>query len=143
MALRESQRQKNAKRMLLFFGGDQTTSILETSKLIKILEGDRLVEGASVLVKYGKEDLEAQVAKLHDDPSLLREAQDDFVLSQDLLEDDSVDKENLPPSPEPKKRKMSSKAEKPNKKAAQKQSKPKKPKQVRLNKILFQFIQHV
>ncbi|CAB4034622.1 Hypothetical predicted protein, partial [Paramuricea clavata] len=126
MALRESQRQKNAKRMLLFFGGDQTTSILETSKLIKILEGDRLVEGASVLVKYGKEDLEARVAKLHDDPSLLREAQDDFVLK---LEDDSVDKENLPPSPEPKKRKMSSKAEKPNKKAAQKQSKPKKPKQ--------------
>ncbi|CAB4020161.1 Hypothetical predicted protein [Paramuricea clavata] len=106
MALRESQRQKNAKRMLLFFGGDQTTSILETSKLIKILEGDRLVEGASVLVKYGKEDLEARVVKLHDDPSLLREAQDDFVLSQDLLEDDSVDKENLPPSPEPKKRKM-------------------------------------
>jgi hypothetical protein len=43
MALCESQRQKNAKRMLLFFGSDQTTSILETSKLIKILEGVRLV----------------------------------------------------------------------------------------------------
>ena len=37
-----------------------------------------------------------------DDPSLLRETQDDFVLSQDVLEDDSVDKENLPPSAEPK-----------------------------------------
>lgn len=65
MALRESQRQKKAKRMLLFFSSDQTTSILETTKLRKILDGDRLVEGASVLVKYGEEDLEARILKLH------------------------------------------------------------------------------
>jgi hypothetical protein len=63
MALCESQRQKNAKRMLLFFGSDQTTSILETSKLIKILEGDRLVEGALVVVKYRKEDLSCETQR--------------------------------------------------------------------------------
>ncbi|CAB4004115.1 Hypothetical predicted protein [Paramuricea clavata] len=116
MALRKSQRQKHAKRMLLFFGSDQTTSILEMSKIIKYLEGDRLVEGASVLVKYGKGDLEVRVVKLHDDPSLLREAQDDFVLSQDFLEDDSVDKENLPASPEPKDRRCPPKRKNPTRK---------------------------
>ena len=53
------------KRMLVFFAIDESTCILDTNKVLKVLEGENVVEDALVLVKYGKEELEARVLKLH------------------------------------------------------------------------------
>ena len=41
-----------AKRMLIFVTADQTKAILETTKVRKILQGDRVQEGATVLVNF-------------------------------------------------------------------------------------------
>ena len=54
-----------AKTMLIFFIADQTTAILETTKVRKILQGDMVKEGATVLVDFDEEEFEASVIKLH------------------------------------------------------------------------------
>ena len=54
-----------AKRMLIFFNVDQTTAVLETTKVKHVLQGDMIKEGATVLVDFGKEEFEASVVKLH------------------------------------------------------------------------------
>ena len=64
MAFRGLLRQP-AKRMLLFFNVDQTTAVLETTKVKEVLQGDKVQEGATVLVEFGKDVLEASVVKLH------------------------------------------------------------------------------
>jgi hypothetical protein len=51
--------------MLIYFHVDQTTSVMETTKVKKILEGDMIEEGARVLVQFGRNDFEASVLKLH------------------------------------------------------------------------------
>ena len=64
MAFRGLLRQP-AKRMLIFFNVDQTTAVLETSKVKNVLQGKKIQEGATVLVEFGKEIFEASVVKLH------------------------------------------------------------------------------
>ena len=64
MAFRGLLRQP-AKRMLIFFNVDQTTAVLETSKVKNVLQGEKIQEGATVLVEFGKEIFEASVVKLH------------------------------------------------------------------------------
>ena len=54
-----------AKRMLILFNVDQTTAVLETTKVKDVLQGDKIQEGATVLVEFGKEVFEASVVKLH------------------------------------------------------------------------------
>lgn len=51
--------------MLVFFDCDETTSVLGTNKVKTVLDGDKLVEGTSVLVDYGNAEYEAQVLQLH------------------------------------------------------------------------------
>ena len=48
----------------IFFNVDQTTAILETTKVTQVLQGDKLQEGATVLVDFGKELFETSVVKL-------------------------------------------------------------------------------
>ena len=64
MAFRGLLRQP-AKRMLVFFNVDQTTAVLETTKVKDVLQGDKVQEGATVLVEFGKDVFEASVVKLH------------------------------------------------------------------------------
>ena len=64
MAFRGLLRQP-AKRMLVFFNVDQTTAVLETTKVKEVLQGDKVQEGATVLVEFGKDVFEASVVKLH------------------------------------------------------------------------------
>ena len=54
-----------AKRMLVFFNVDQTTAVLETTKVKEVLQGDKVQEGATVLLEFGKDVFEASVVKLH------------------------------------------------------------------------------
>lgn len=49
-----------AKRMLIFFNVDQTTAVLETTKVKHVLQGDMIKEGATVLVDFGKEEFEKE-----------------------------------------------------------------------------------
>ena len=63
MAFRGLLRQP-AKRMLVFFNVDQTTAVLETTKVKDVLQGDK-VQGATVLVEFGKDVFEASMVKLH------------------------------------------------------------------------------
>ena len=58
---------KPAKRMLCFFSIDKTTSILDTSNIISLIDApkDKLEEEATVLVQFGKDEYEATVLKLH------------------------------------------------------------------------------
>ncbi len=65
MPLRGLVRQPAKRRMLIYFHVDQTTSVMETTKVKKILEGDMIEEGARVLVQFGRNDFEASVLKLH------------------------------------------------------------------------------
>ena len=53
-----------AKRMPLFFNVDKTPAVLETTKDKDVLQGDK-IQGATVLVEFGKEVFEASVVKLH------------------------------------------------------------------------------
>ncbi len=53
------------KQMLIFFSVDQTTAVLETTKVKHVIEGDVVQEGATVLVEFGKENFKASVIKLH------------------------------------------------------------------------------
>ena len=54
------------KRMLVFFKFDENTSVLGTNKVKKVLaNGNKLEEGAVVLVEYDKVDYEAHVIKMH------------------------------------------------------------------------------
>ena len=64
MAFRGLLRQP-AKRMLVFFNVDQTTAVLETTKVKEVLQGDKVQEGATVLVEFGKDVFKASVVKLH------------------------------------------------------------------------------
>ena len=50
--------------MLVFFDCDETTSVLGTSKVKTVLDGDKLVEGTSVIVDYGNAEYKAKVLKL-------------------------------------------------------------------------------
>ena len=50
--------------MLVFFNVDQTTAVLETTKVKDVLQGDK-VQGATVLVEFGKDVFEASMVKLH------------------------------------------------------------------------------
>ena len=54
-----------AKRMLVFFEEDKTTAILNTSKVKQIIGGNKLEDGAIVVVEYDNADYEALVIKLH------------------------------------------------------------------------------
>ena len=54
-----------AKRVLVFFNVDQTTAVLETTKVKNVSQGDKIQEGATVLVEFGKKVFEASVVKLH------------------------------------------------------------------------------
>ena len=66
MASRGSLRQPaKPKQMLIFFSVDQTTAVLETTKVKHVIEGDVVQEGATVLVEFGKENFKASVIKLH------------------------------------------------------------------------------
>ncbi len=65
MPLRGLVRQPAKRRMLIYFHVDRTRSVMETTKVKKILEGDMIEEGARVLVQFGKNDFEASVLKLH------------------------------------------------------------------------------
>ena len=49
----------------MFFNVDQTTAVLETTKVKNVSQGDKIQEGATVLVEFGKEVFEASVVKLH------------------------------------------------------------------------------
>ena len=51
--------------MLVFFNCNETTSILGTNKVKTVLDGDKLVEGKSVMVDYGNAEYKAKVLKLH------------------------------------------------------------------------------
>ena len=51
--------------MLVFFNVDQTTAVLETTKVKEVLQGDKVQEGATVLLEFGKDVFEASVVKLH------------------------------------------------------------------------------
>ena len=53
------------KRVLVFFNVDQTTAVFETTKVKNVSQGDKIQEGATVLVEFGKEVFEASVVKLH------------------------------------------------------------------------------
>ena len=64
MAFRGLLRQP-AKRMLVFFNVNQTTAVLETTKVKDVLQGNKVQEGATVLVEFGKDVFEASVVKLH------------------------------------------------------------------------------
>ncbi|CAB4002225.1 Hypothetical predicted protein, partial [Paramuricea clavata] len=88
------------KRILIFFSVDQTTAVLETTKVKHAIKGDVVQEGATVLVEFGKENFEASVIKLHDDPSVLVEAETDFLIQMFGNENQevTVDKENMPPT---------------------------------------------
>lgn len=55
-----------AKRMLVFFEEEGSTSILSTNKVKKIVSGgNKLENGAVVVVDYENVDYEAVVVKLH------------------------------------------------------------------------------
>ncbi|CAB4021702.1 Hypothetical predicted protein, partial [Paramuricea clavata] len=88
------------KQMLIFFSVDQTTAVQETTKVKHVIEGDMVQEGATVLVEFGKENFKARVVKLHDDPSVLLEAETDFLIQMfgDENYQVTVDKENMPPT---------------------------------------------
>ena len=64
MSFRDLVRQPS-KRMLIYFHADNTTTIMETSKVKKIVQGNKVEEGARVLMPFGKKDFEATVIKLH------------------------------------------------------------------------------
>ena len=51
--------------MLRFFDIDKTTLILETNKIVEINNAEKLEEGVTVVVKFGKDEFEANVVKLH------------------------------------------------------------------------------
>ena len=54
------------KQMLLFFNEDKSTSMLNTNKVLKILNGEsKLHEGCSVEVDFDGVSYEALVLKLH------------------------------------------------------------------------------
>ncbi|XP_028410534.1 uncharacterized protein LOC114533231 [Dendronephthya gigantea] len=92
-----------AKRMLIFFSVDQTTTVLDTAKVKEIIEGDKIEEGAKVLVKFGKDNFEARIIKLHDDPGVLLEAETEFLIQMFGGGNDAhdADKENQTPTAEP------------------------------------------
>ena len=51
--------------MLCFFNVDKTTSILDTNKIVEFKNAEKLEEGITVLVKFGEDEFEANVLKLH------------------------------------------------------------------------------
>jgi hypothetical protein len=58
--------QRVPKRMLVFFNEDNSTSILNTSKVVRILSGEsKISEGSSVEVEYDGCNYEALVVRLH------------------------------------------------------------------------------
>ena len=58
--------QRIPKRMLVFFNEDNSTSILNTSKVVRILSGEsKISEGSSVEVEYDGCNYEAFVVRLH------------------------------------------------------------------------------
>lgn len=59
MSLRRSL--KIPKNGLFFFEIDNSTCVLATKKISKVLEGDNKSKGSRVLVKYGEEELEATI----------------------------------------------------------------------------------
>ena len=65
MSLRSAVIRAPAKRMLVYFEEDSSTSILSTNKVKKILDGNKLEDGVAVLVDYDNVDYEALVIKLH------------------------------------------------------------------------------
>ena len=65
MSLRNATRAASAKRMLVFFPEDKSTSILSTSKVQSISSGNRLEEGAEVIINFNNVPYEASVIKLH------------------------------------------------------------------------------
>ena len=65
MSLRSAVIRAPAKRMLVYFEEDSSTSILSTNKVKKIVDGNKLEDGVAVLVDYDNVDYEALVIKLH------------------------------------------------------------------------------
>ena len=57
MSLRNSL--KVPKNGLFYFEIDNSTSVLATKKIKKVLSGDNKSKGSRVLVQYGNEELEA------------------------------------------------------------------------------------
>ena len=52
---------KVPRNALFYFEIDNSTSILATKHIQKVLSGDRKTEGSKVVVKYGEQDLEATI----------------------------------------------------------------------------------
>ena len=52
---------KPAKRMLCFFNVDNTTSILDPTKIVKVIDAEKLKQGGTILVKFGEDEFEAYV----------------------------------------------------------------------------------
>ena len=55
----------SSQTMLVFFEEDKTTAILNTSKVKQIIGGNKLEDGAIVVVEYDNADYEALVVKPH------------------------------------------------------------------------------
>ena len=54
-----------AKRMVILFNYDNSTCIMDTSKAKKVVDGNKIEEGATVLVDFENKEYEARVLKLH------------------------------------------------------------------------------
>lgn len=65
MSLRSSL--KIPRNSLFFFEIDNSTCVLATKTITKVLEGDNKSKGGKVLVEYGKEELEATIIRVSGD----------------------------------------------------------------------------
>ena len=71
--------------MLILFTVDQTTGVLETTKVKNVLQGKKIQEGATVLVEFGKEVFEANVMKLHGKSKKLYYMFERFLLNYSFI----------------------------------------------------------
>ena len=52
---------KVPKYGLFYFDSDKSTSIVPTKNILTVMKGDNTTKGSEVIIKYGKEELEATI----------------------------------------------------------------------------------